>query len=143
MSAVLVESHEGVIKKMPETSSNAGFTQQDRDILTKLCVQMDYLREDISSLKSRLTRVEETRLTSRDLQELMSDTDTLRAEKKALEEKFEQQKVKLEGMVSAYRDHLEARITVLEAWRWKMLGASGAVGALVGGTLGALFKAAH
>lgn len=87
-----------------------GFTAQDREVLITVKVQLGYLQETVSNAVGRIAKLEETRLTSRDIEELMADTDTLREEKK----------------------DLEVRVTALERWQWKVIGASAAVGAIVG-----------
>lgn len=91
-------------------SDNGGFTVVDRETLTTVKVQLGFLLQGMQDALGRIAKLEETRLTARDLEELMADTDTLRSEKK----------------------DLEKRVTDLERWRWTLMGASAAFGAISG-----------
>ncbi len=98
---------EGV--RVPVTD-NGGFSPTDRETLTTVKVELSFLVQSMRDALGRIGDLEKTRLTSRDLEELMSDTDTLRVEKK----------------------ELEKRVTAIERWQWQVVGASAAVGALGG-----------
>lgn len=95
--------------KTMEESSSMGFTPSDRETLVTVKVQLGYLKDTVDSAVHRIAKLEETRITTRELEELMGDTDTLRVEKQAL----------------------EVRVTALENWRWFIVGASAAGGFIV------------
>ena len=124
--AALAVVHEGAITMPGEAS--LGFTGQDRETLLTVKLQLGFVqgqigevKGDVLALSQRITRIEETRITERDLKDLMEDTDTLRAEKKVLEERLEK-----------HKENFEARLTLLERWRWTMLGMAAGAGAIVG-----------
>jgi hypothetical protein len=107
MAARDVLQFEGV--RVP-TVDNGGFTVVDRETLTTVKVQLGFLLQGMHDALGRIAKLEETRLTARDLEDLMSDTDTLRKEKV----------------------DLESRVRDLEQWKWKMVGAAAVIGALGG-----------
>lgn len=89
---------------------NGGFSVADREVLTTVKVQLGYLVSSVQDALVRIGKLEETRLTMRDLEELMADTDTLRQENKTLAK----------------------RVSRLEEWRYKIVGAAIAVGGIAG-----------
>lgn len=93
---------------MPQ--SDNGFSSIDRETLTTVKVELSFLVQRVGESLARIAKLEETRLTARDLEELMSDTDTLRKEK----------------------SDLEKRVSALEKWQYKIVGASLACGSIAG-----------
>ena len=92
------------------STENGGFSVADRDTLTTVKVQLGYLLSRSDETLVRVAKLEESRLTARDMEELMSDTDSLRSEGAAIAK----------------------RVAVLEEWRTKVVAAALVVGAIAG-----------
>ena len=120
-----------------------GFTPADRDTLVTLKVQLEFLGKSVSDAVVRIGRLEESRVSQKELLDLYSDTDTLRAEKKELEKKLEDKTkslsleietrtAKIDAEVALKTTELSNRVTTLERAYWKAIGASAGAGAVIG-----------
>jgi ubiquinone biosynthesis protein UbiJ len=86
-----------------------GFTPADRDVLTTLKVELSFLSAGIRELSGRIGKLEDSRVSMHDLEEIYADVDTLRTDAK----------------------ELVRRVETLEQWRWKIVGGAAAVVALL------------
>ena len=82
-----------------------GFTDGDRKTLITLEIHIDRLLKDMKDFELRMSSIENTRITERDLKALWTEIDEMRATATAL--------VK--------------RIDTFDRWRWVVIGASGVI----------------
>ena len=84
---------------MMAATSSYGFTEADRETLITCKVTVLHLSEKIGGLNNRIDRLEDERVTHDDMVSLQTQIDSLRKQ-----------------------------VIMIQEWRWKVIGAAGAIG---------------